>query len=105
MVSGKEKRVAELKDSLLNRYRKSGVAPLVEEVVGNFVASLAYRQTEGEDYRILGVEPGDPPELMEKVWRVKALFYHPDNQKTGNRERFERVKAAYDRLKGLGVER
>ena len=98
--SRKEKRMAELKDRLLDRYRKSGVAPILEEVVGNFVANLAYRQTEGEDYKILGVEPGDPPELMEKVWRVKALFYHPDVPKTGNREAYERVKAAYDRLKG-----
>mgnify|MGYP001566599739 FL=1 len=98
--SRKEKRMAELKDRLLDRYRKSGVAPILEEVVGTFVANLAYRQTEGEDFRILGVEPGDPPELMEKVWRVKALFYHPDVPKTGNREAYERVKAAYDRLKG-----
>ena len=105
MASGKDKRVAELKDRLLQRYRESGVAPIVEEMVGNFVADLAYRKTQGEDYRIVGVEPDDPPELMEKVWRVKALFYHPDNQKTGNREAFERVKAAYDRLKGMGVER
>ena len=99
MASAKEKRMAELKDRLLDRYRKSGVAPILEEVVGNFVANLAYRQTEGEDYKILGVEPGDPPELMEKVWRVKALFYHPDNKKTGNREAYERIKASYDRIR------
>ena len=96
----KDKRVAELKASLLEKYRQSGVAPIVEEMLGTFVANLAYRQTEGEDFRILGVEPGDPPELMEKVWRVKALFYHPDVPKTGNRDAYERVKAAYDRLKG-----
>lgn len=100
MTSRKEKRVAELKDSLLEKYRKSGVAPIVEEVVGNIVANLAYRQTEGQAYAILGVEPSDPPELVEKVWRVKALFYHPDNQKTGNREAYERIKAAYDRIQG-----
>jgi curved DNA-binding protein CbpA len=35
---------------------------------------------------------------MEKVWHAKALFWHPDNQKTGNREAYERVKAAYDRI-------
>lgn len=99
----KEQRVAALKDGLLKKYRQSGVAPILEEVVGNIVANLAYRQelqAKGEDYRIVGVEPGDPPELMEKVWRAKALFYHPDNPKTGNRDAYERVKAAYDRLKG-----
>ena len=99
MTSRKDMRVAQLKDDLLQKYRQSGVAPIVEEVLGTFVANLAYRRTEGEDYRVLGVEPGDPPELVEKVWRAKALFWHPDNQKTGNREAYERVKAAYDRLK------
>ena len=102
MTNRKDKRVAELKDSLLGKYRQSGGAPIVEEILGTLVANLAYRQTEGEDFRILGVEPGDPPELLEKVWRAKALFWHPDNQKTGNRDAYERVKAAYDRLKGEG---
>ena len=99
-ASRKDKKVEELKDSLLQKYRQSGVAPIFEEVVGTLVARLAYRTTEGEDFRILGVEPSDPPELWDKVWRAKALFWHPDNQKTGNRDAFERVKAAYDRLKG-----
>ena len=100
--SRKDKRVAELKDGLLHKYRQSGVGPIVEEVFDTLIAKLAYRQTDGQDYRIVGVEPDDPPELMEKVWRAKALFYHPDNPKTGNREAYERVKAAYDRLKGEG---
>ena len=100
--SRKEQRVAALKDDFLKKYRKSGVSPIVEEVIGTFMAKLAYRQTEGEDYRILGVEPGDPPELMDKVWRVKTLFWHPDNPNTGNREAYERVTAAYKRLKGEG---
>ena len=100
MVSGRqERRVDELKTDFLKKYRESGVAPIVEEVLGNIVARLAYRHSEGEDYRILGVDPVDPPELVDKVWRVKALFYHPDNQKTGNREAFERVSAAYYRIK------
>ena len=99
-ASWKDKRVAELKDHLLHQYRESGVAPIVEEVFGNLLANWAYRRAEGEDYKILGVEPDDPPELMEKVWRAKALFYHPDNQKTGNREAYERVTAAYQRIKG-----
>ena len=102
MTNRKDKRVAELKDTFIHRYRESGAAPIVEELFGTLLARLAYRQTEGEDYRILGVEPGDPPELLEKVWRAKALFWHPDNQKTGNRDAYERVKAAYDRLKGEG---
>ncbi len=99
MASRKDRKVAEIKDELIQKYRQSGVAPIVEEIAGTFLANLAYRRTEGEDYRIVGVEPGDPPELVEKVWHVKALFWHPDNPKTGNREAYERVKAAYDRLK------
>ena len=101
-ASRKDKRVTELKDGFLQKYRQSGGAPIVAEVVGTLVARLAYRTTEGEDFRIVGVEPGDPPELIDKVWRVKALFWHPDNPKTGNREAYERVTAAYKRLKGEG---
>ena len=99
---GQERRVEEIKARLLQRYRESGVAPIVEEVLGNIVARLAYNYSQGEDYKIVGVEPGDPPELVDKVWRTKALFYHPDNQQTGNREAFERVAAAYARIKGEG---
>ena len=101
-TSRKDKRVAELKDDVLQKYRESGVAPLVEEILATFLAKVAYRRTVGEDYRILGVEPDDPPELMEKVWRAKALYYHPDTPKTGNREAYERVTAAYQRIKGEG---
>ena len=88
-----------LKDQFLKRYRESGMAPIVEEVLGGIVARLAYRYGLGDAYRVLGVDPEDPPELVDKVWHVKALFYHPD-KKTGNREAFERIAAAYARIKG-----
>ena len=72
---------------------------MVEEILGNVVARVAYRLDLGKAYQIVGVESQDPPELAYNVWRVKAAFFHPDNQKTGNREAFERLAAAYARIK------
>jgi hypothetical protein len=52
-----------------------------------------------DPHRILGVEPGDPWELVERVYRAKALVLHPDRQGTGNPEAFKRLKAAYEVLR------
>ncbi len=49
-------------------------------------------------YRILGVEPGDPPEMVTAVFRAKVKILHPDKQ-TGNAEKFKRLKAAYDAIR------
>jgi len=50
-------------------------------------------------YRIVGVEPGDPPELITSVFRAKAKLFHPDTGKKPDPERFKRLKAAYDAIR------
>jgi curved DNA-binding protein CbpA len=46
---------------------------------------------------ILGVEPDDPPEVIEGAARALAEQTHPDTP-GGDREVFERVQAAKDLL-------
>lgn len=47
-------------------------------------------------YDILGVSPEDPMELVEKVYRNKSMYYHPD--KGGDAEKFKRLTRAYERI-------
>ena len=53
---------------------------------------------DSDPYRILGVEPGDTPELVTAVFRTKAKILHPDH-KTGDAEKFKRLRAAYDAIR------
>ena len=101
-MSDKEDRVNAIKADLLQRYRRSGAGPLVEELLGSAVANLVYSRTEAEVYHIVGVEPGDPQELIHQVYRVKAAFWHPDNKASGDPEMFKRLQSAYERLSRRG---
>ena len=47
-------------------------------------------------YFILGVTPGDPPDLIKAVYLKKATFYHPDHG--GDKERFTQLQQAYDTI-------
>lgn len=51
----------------------------------------------GEDYRVLGVEPGASPEEVRAAYREKARTLHPDHG--GDEDDFSRVNEAYRRLK------
>lgn len=46
-------------------------------------------------YEILQISPSAEPETIHRVFRMLAQRYHPDNQETGDEERFHRVKEAY----------
>ncbi len=72
--------------------------------LGKFAAAMAPPPgEEPEDpYRILGVNRGDPPKLIEGVYRAKARVLHPDNKETGDAEAFKRLKAAYDQVRNGG---
>lgn len=48
---------------------------------------------------ILGVSKTDPIELIDAVYKLKIKYYHPDNPKTGNQEKFIKIKEAYDKIK------
>jgi curved DNA-binding protein CbpA len=49
-------------------------------------------------YDLLQINPQAEIETIERVYRILAGRYHPDNQQTGDAERFLLLKEAYDVL-------
>ena len=49
-------------------------------------------------YEILQVSPGADQETIERVYRLLARRYHPDNQSTGDAQKFDMVTKAYRTL-------
>lgn len=68
--------------------------------IGGLVPVKA-NSTEGFDEACatLGVEPTATMDEVEKVWRVKVQFAHPDHG--GDAERFKRLQRAYEVIKGV----
>jgi curved DNA-binding protein CbpA len=46
-------------------------------------------------YEVLQVSDNAEPETINRVYRIFAQRYHPDNQETGNEARFREVTEAY----------
>lgn len=46
-------------------------------------------------YEVLQISPGAEPETINRVFRLFAQRYHPDNQETGDENRFRLVHEAY----------
>ena len=46
-------------------------------------------------YEVLQISPSADLETIQRVYRLLALRYHPDNQETGNPNEFEFVLKAY----------
>ena len=54
------------------------------------------KQLEFEDYyETLGISPNADQETMQAVYRCLAKRYHPDNPKTGDGQRFIRIRKAH----------
>lgn len=53
-----------------------------------------------DPYEILGVEPGSPPAIIKKAWRILVQRYHPDKRgvTAGATEAFQRIQTAYETL-------
>src|ERR1041385_6095910 len=49
-------------------------------------------------YEILQVSDSAEPETINRVYRIFAQRYHPDNQETGNEARFREITEAYQIL-------
>lgn len=56
------------------------------------------RQSVKNYYETLQISPSASHLVVGKVYRVLAGLYHPDNQETGNAERFREVCEAYEVL-------
>jgi curved DNA-binding protein len=51
-----------------------------------------------DHYETLQVSPNADSEMIDRVYRLLAQRYHPDNTATGNLDRFTALRAAYDVL-------
>ena len=49
-------------------------------------------------YDLLQINPRAEPETIERVYRILAARYHPDNQQSGDPERFQQLTEAYEVL-------
>ena len=49
-------------------------------------------------YEVLQISPNAEPETIQRVYRMLAGRYHPDNTETGNLERFVILGEAYETL-------
>ena len=55
--------------------------------------------SEVEDYyELLQVSDAAEPETLNRVYRMLAQRYHPDNRETGNEARFRAITEAYQVL-------
>src|SRR5579859_485361 len=50
-------------------------------------------------YEILEISPNASSETVERMFRYLARRYHPDNQVTGDRDRFDLVLQAHNTLR------
>src|SRR5260370_36503266 len=50
-------------------------------------------------YDLLQINPQAELETIERVYRILAARYHPDNQETGDSERFRLLSEAYQVLR------
>src|SRR5438045_2164564 len=48
-----------------------------------------------DHYEILQISPNAQPETIQRVYRLLAQLYHPDNKETGDAALFEQVLQAY----------
>jgi curved DNA-binding protein CbpA len=46
-------------------------------------------------YEVLQLSPNAHPVMVTRAFRVLSAMYHPDNESTGDRDRFERIVEAY----------
>lgn len=53
-------------------------------------------------YEVLQLSPRASSDTLERVYRLLAKRYHPDNQDTGDAEKFSVLRQAYDVLSDAG---
>jgi curved DNA-binding protein CbpA len=63
------------------------------------VQSLRMAEADFVDYyELLQISPNAEPETIQRVYRILAARYHPDNPNTGDMEMFLRLREAYEVL-------
>ena len=56
---------------------------------------MAANNGDADYYELLQVSDSAEPETINRVYRIFAQRYHPDNQETGNEARFREITEAY----------
>jgi curved DNA-binding protein CbpA len=54
--------------------------------------------TAADYYEVLQISPNAEPDTIQRVYRLLAQRYHPDNQETGNAAKFRVIHEAYSTL-------
>ena len=54
--------------------------------------------TEVDHYETLQISPNADAEMIQRAYRLLAQRFHPDNQQTGNAQRFREMSEAYNVL-------
>jgi curved DNA-binding protein len=49
-------------------------------------------------YELMQINPNAEPETVQRVYRMLATRYHPDNPRTGDPDRFIKLRQAYETL-------
>src|SRR5579863_623414 len=68
---------------------RSGILPILNTMA---VSSINY-------YDLLQINPRAEIETIERVYRIMAARYHPDNKQTGDADRFRQLTEAYEMLR------
>ncbi|MBA7704855.1 Co-chaperone protein DjlA [subsurface metagenome] len=96
------------------RWDSRGVSGLVDRkaFMGGELVATGLRETESFDEAcaILGVEPEDSWEEIDRVFKIKAQYAHPDKftkpeEKKAAEARFKRIRKAYDLVKKVKGEK
>jgi curved DNA-binding protein CbpA len=62
---------------------------------GDHVAVTGRTEREVDYYEVLQISPNAESETIQRVYRLLAQRYHPDNQESGNADHFRLVHEAY----------
>jgi hypothetical protein len=72
--------------------------PIAREIFASFGLSPREELQTPEPWRILHLQPGAPPEVVDAVYRTLAKLHHPDVG--GSNDRMREINLAYERLTG-----
>jgi hypothetical protein len=62
-----------------------------------------HKPTSIDYYEVLQISPNAEPDTIQRVYRLLAQRYHPDNQETGNAAKFRLIHEAYSVLSDAGA--
>jgi hypothetical protein len=87
----------------IRRMERYGTSQMVEATLSGFAALPAEASPSVGPrawYDVLQVSPEADAEIVRAAWRRLTARYHPDNQETGNSEKFHEVQDAYKQYGG-----